>query len=147
MTDTAAAPRVLFVCVRNGGKSQMAAGLMRHTAARSGFAVEVSSAGTNAGPSLNAQSVASLAQIGVDISDQRTHQLTEQDVRNADLVVVLGSEAQVKPAGRSPVEVWETDEPSMRGIEGMERMSLIRDDIAKRVDDLVRRLRGADPAR
>ncbi|WP_309225651.1 low molecular weight phosphatase family protein [Quadrisphaera sp. INWT6] len=131
---------MLFVCVRNGGKSQMAAGLMRHAAAQHGLAVQISSAGTEAGTKLNAQSVESLAEIGVDISTARTHQLTADDVRAADLVVVLGGEARVEPAEGTPVEVWETDEPSTRGIEGMERMRLVRDDIAARVEDLIGRL-------
>jgi arsenate-mycothiol transferase len=129
-------PRVLFVCVKNAGKSQMAAGLMRRAA---GTAVDVDSAGTRAGEALNAQSVASLAEVGVDISDQHPKQLTEELVGGADLVVVLGTEARVEP-GPTPIEVWETDEPSTRGIEGVERMRLVRDDIARRVDDLARRL-------
>lgn len=140
--ETAAGPRVLFVCVRNGGKSQMAAGLMSHAAQQRGLAVRVSSAGTEAGTKLNAQSVASLAEVGVDISAERTHQLTEDDVRAADLVVVLGSEARVDPLDGTLVEVWETDEPSTRGIEGMERMRLVRDDIDRRVEDLLDRLEG-----
>lgn len=134
MTTT---PRVLFVCVKNGGKSQMAAGLMRATA---GSAVDVDSAGTKAGSALNAQSVASLAEVGVDISGQHPKQLTADMVRSADLVVVLGSEAQVDSSGGTPVEVWETDEPSLRGIEGAERMALVRDDIAARVGQLYQRL-------
>ncbi|PWJ52538.1 arsenate-mycothiol transferase [Quadrisphaera granulorum] len=133
-------PHVLFVCVRNGGKSQMAAGLMRHAAEQRGLELQVSSAGTQAGDKLNTQSVASLAEVGVDISAERTHQLTDDDVRAADLVVVLGKEAHVEPVDGTPVQVWETDEPSTRGIEGMERMALIRDDIAARVQELVDRL-------
>lgn len=142
-TAASSGPRVLFVCVRNGGKSQMAAGLMRHAAAAHGVAADVASAGTRAGQALNAQSVASLAEVGVDIADQRTHQLTDDDLRGADLVVVLGAEAQVEAVDGTPVEVWETVEPSARGIEGMERMRLVRDDIATRVEELVRRLPGA----
>ncbi|WP_432514977.1 arsenate-mycothiol transferase ArsC [Kineococcus sp. SYSU DK001] len=134
------APRVLFVCVKNGGKSQMAAGLLRRAARRARLDVEVDSAGTRAGSALNAQSVQSLREVGVDISDQAPKQLSEDMVRDADLVVVLGSEAQVEPVGGTPVEVWETDEPSLRGIEGAPRMALVRDDIAARVDDLTRRL-------
>lgn len=133
-------PRVLFVCVRNGGKSQMAAGLMRRSADRHGLGLQVSSAGTRAGEELNPQAVASLAEIGIDISRARTHQLTDDDVRAADLVVVLGGEAHVESVDGTPVEVWETDEPSTRGIEGMERMRLVRDDIAARVEDLLGRL-------
>jgi arsenate-mycothiol transferase len=130
-------PRVLFVCVKNGGKSQMAAGLMRHAA---GAAVAVDSAGTKAGDKLNAQSVESLAEVGVDISGERTQQLTNDLVRAADLVVVLGGEAKVEPVDGTPVEVWETDEPSTRGIEGMERMRLVRDDIQRRVSALKSRI-------
>jgi arsenate-mycothiol transferase len=130
-------PSVLFVCVRNGGKSQMAAGLMRHAA---GGRVVASSAGTDAGTKLNAQAVAALAEAGTDISDQRPRQLSAQMVADADLVVVLGREAVVEPAGGTPVETWETDEPSERGIEGMERMRLVRDDIAARVENLLERL-------
>jgi len=130
-------PHVLFVCVKNGGKSQMAAGLMRATA---GAAVEVDSAGTKVGSALNAQSVQSLREVGVDISDQTPRQLTDEMVRAADLVVVLGAEAQVESVNGTPVEVWETDEPSTRGIEGVERMTLIRDDIAARVAELQQRL-------
>ena len=137
---SAEGPRVLFVCARNGGKSQMAAGLMRHAVEQRGLAVQVSSAGTQAGMKLNAQSVECLAEVGVDISTARTHQLTEDDVRAADLVVVLGGEARVEPVDGTPVEAWETDEPSTRGIEGMERMRLVRDDIAARVEELVGRL-------
>lgn len=129
-------PHVLFVCVKNGGKSQMAAGLMR----RATGDVVVESAGTRAGTALNALSVRSLAEVGVDISHETPRQLTPDLVRAADLVVVLGSEARVEPVDGTPVEVWETDEPSTRGIEGDERMTLIRDDIAARVDELARRL-------
>jgi len=131
---------VLFVCVRNSGKSAMAAGLMRRAAREAGLDVVVDSAGTAAGTAVNAQSVASLREVGVDISGHTPRQLTEEAVREADLVVVLGSEARVDPVGGTPVEVWETDEPSARGIEGAARMALVRDDVAARVDDLVRRL-------
>ena len=130
-------PTVLFVCVKNGGKSQMAAGLMRRAA---GDAVTVESAGTRAGAELNALSVQSLAEVGVDIGAERPKQLTDDLVRAADLVVVLGDEARVEPVDGTPVEVWETDEPSRRGIEGVERMRLVRDDIAQRVQDLAARL-------
>ncbi|MGQ7295932.1 hypothetical protein [Quadrisphaera sp. KR29] len=84
----------------------------------------------------------SLAEVGVDTSSARTHQLTDDDVRAADLVVVLGGEARVEPVGGTPVEVWETDEPSSRGVEGMDRMRLVRDDTAARVEELAGRLAG-----
>ena len=130
------APRVLFVCARNGGGSQMAAALLE---GRAGAAVDVSSAGTDAGTSLNALSVESLREVGIDIGGRRPRQLTAEMVADADLVVVLGREARVEGAG-TPVETWETDEPSERGVEGIERMRLVRDDIAARVDALADRL-------
>jgi arsenate-mycothiol transferase len=132
---------VVFVCVSNGGKSQMAAGLMRSlTADLAGAQFVIDSAGTQPGTSLNAESVAALAEVGVDIGDQAPNALTPQMVRDADLVVVLGREAQVEPVDGTPVEVWDTDEPSLRGIEGTQRMRLIRDDIAARVRALVETL-------
>jgi len=130
------AHRVLFVCARNGGKSQMAAALLE---ARAGAAADATSAGTDAGSSLNAVSVASLLEVGVDITGRRPRQLTAAMVADADLVVVLGREARVEGTG-TPVETWETDEPSQRGIEGIERMRLVRDDIAVRVHALADRL-------
>jgi arsenate-mycothiol transferase len=131
-------PHVLFVCVKNGGKSQMAAGLMRKSA---GDTVTVDSAGTRPGTAVNALSAQVLLEVGVDITDRTTQQLTDDMVAAADRVVVLGRDAQVASVGGTPVEVWDTDEPSERGIEGVERMRLVRDDIARRVDELAAQLR------
>jgi arsenate-mycothiol transferase len=97
-------PAVLFVCVKNGGKSQMAAGLMRKL---SGGSLHVHSAGTKPGTDINELSAQSLAEVGIDISDE------------------------------SPKAI---DEPSDRGIGGIERMRLVRDDIARRVTDLMARI-------
>lgn len=130
-------PSVLFVCVKNGGKSQMAAGLMRHLV---GDSVEVESAGTRPGTSLNALSVEVLAEVGVDIAEQRTQLITTEMVADADLVITLGREAVVEAPEGTALENWDTDEPSERGIEGVERMRLVRDDIAARVGDLAARL-------
>ena len=130
-------PRVLFVCVKNGGKSQMAAGLMRHHAAET---VQVQSSGTRAGTKLNELSIASLAEVGVDITGEQPKPITEDDVRAADLVVTLGREAQVEQVPGTRFENWDTDEPAERGIEGMERMRLVRDDIDHRVQQLLSRL-------
>ena len=148
MTDptlTAARPSVLFVCVKNGGKSQMAAGLM---AQRAGDAVEVHSAGTQPGRAVNGLSAAALAEVGVDISGKTPQPVTEQMVRDADVVVTLGREAHVEQVPGTAFENWDTDEPSERGIDGIERMRLVRDDIRRRVDDLYGRLtdQAAHPA-
>ena len=130
-------PAVLFVCVKNGGKSQMAAALMRHHA---GDAVEVHSAGTEpaVGRPMNAESVAALAEVGADMSGGTAKGVDDEVMRRADRVVVLGTAARLDPVDgmRATIEVWETDEPNLRGIDGAERMALIRDDIAARVDAL-----------
>lgn len=131
---TGGVPSVLFVCVKNGGKSQMAAGLMRKAA---GNAVTVRSAGTRPGDTINELSAQTLLEIGIDISDQQPRQLTDALVSDADRVIVLGLDAHVESLDGTPIEVWDTDEPSARGIEGLQRMRLVRDDIARRVDALL----------
>ncbi|MEC5185036.1 arsenate-mycothiol transferase [Cryobacterium sp. MP_3.1] len=136
MTETRI-PSVLFVCQKNGGKSQMAAALMR---AAAGDGVEVFSAGTKPAAALNAQSVQSLAELGIGVRDERPKALTAAMVAAADVVVILGTEAQVDEVAGTRFETWITDEPSERGIEGMERMRLVRDDIRARVDELRARL-------
>lgn len=136
MTETHT-PSVLFVCQKNGGKSQMAAALLR---AAAGDSVTVHSAGTKPGVALNAQSVESLTELGISVGDERPKAITAAMVADADIVVVLGSEAQVDEVAGTKFETWITDEPSERGIEGMERMRLVRDDIRARVEELRTRL-------
>jgi arsenate-mycothiol transferase len=126
-------PSVLFVCVKNGGKSQMAAGLMDKVA---GDSVTTASAGSKPGSAVNDLSAQVLAEIGVDISQNVPRQITVEDQKKADLVVILGSEAQVDEVEGTLYERWETDEPSDRGIDGIERMRLVRDDILDRVTTL-----------
>lgn len=126
-------PSVLFVCVRNSGKSQMAAGLMRHLA---GDRVQVSSAGTDPGAALNALSVEALLEVGVDVTDEHPKPVTAEMVRAADLVVTLGLVVTLDHVPGTRFETWDTDEPSTRGIDGMARMRLIRDDINARVQQL-----------
>lgn len=126
-------PSVLFVCVKNAGKSQMAAALMRKVA---GDTVDVYSAGTTPGTAVNALSAQSLAEGGVDVTDQSPKPIDPQVVRDVDVVVTLGREAHVQPIEGTRFENWDTDEPSERGIDGIARMRLLRDDIAARVADL-----------
>jgi arsenate-mycothiol transferase len=126
-------PAVLFVCSKNGGKSQLAAGLMNQLANGN---VTVYSAGTRPGKSLNPQAVESLTELGIDISSEHPKPVTEDVLDVVDAVIVLGTEAKLEPREGTRFEVWETDEPSERGIEGMERMRLVRDDIRSRVRDL-----------
>ncbi|MFE4543411.1 low molecular weight phosphatase family protein [Arthrobacter sp. NPDC056727] len=132
-------PSVLFVCSKNGGKSQLAAGLMNQLA---GGDVTVYSAGTKPGTSLNPQAVECLTELGVDISGEHPKPVTDEVLDAVDVVVVLGTEAKLEPHAGTRFEVWETDEPSERGIEGMERMRLLRDDIRARVQKLHAELNG-----
>ena len=130
-------PSVLFVCVKNGGKSQMAAGLMKLEV---GDSVTVTSAGTKPGSAVNALSAEVLQDLGADITAEEPTLLTEDDMRAAGNVVVIGTEAQVPEVDGVHVEVWETDEPSLRGIEGRARIELVRDDIHSRIKELKQRL-------
>ncbi|MGA7206091.1 MAG: low molecular weight phosphatase family protein [Specibacter sp.] len=130
-------PGVLFVCVKNGGKSLMAGGLMRHVA---GDAVTVHTAGTKPGAALNAQSVESLAELGINVSGEQTKAITVDMLANVQLIITLGSEAVVDAVPGIEIRNWDTDEPSKRGIEGLERMRLVRDDIQVRVRALAAEL-------
>lgn len=127
-------PSVLFVCVKNGGKSQMAAALMRKAA---GDRIVVHSAGTAPGAALNALSVQALEEVGAPVVGEYPKPIDPQLLSEVDLVVTLGRDARVDAAH---AENWDTDEPSERGIDGIERMRLVRDDIAARVDALAARL-------
>ena len=131
-TPPATRPAVLFVCVKNGGKSQMAAALLEH---RAGDSVEVHSAGTRPGDALNALSAQVIAEVGADMSGGAPTAIAPELLARVDRVVVLGEEAVVEPVPgmRGTIETWVTDEPSRRGIEGEERMRLVRDDIDRRV--------------
>ena len=135
-------PSVLYVCVKNGGKSQMAAALMRQIA---GDAVEVHSAGTRPGSSLNEESRRAVAEVGATFEGEHPKALDAALLDSVDRVVVLGTEAVLPRTGRAPVEVWEIDEPSLRGIEGEERMRLVREDILRRVREQAREW-GVEPA-
>ncbi|MGF4045596.1 arsenate-mycothiol transferase ArsC [Paenarthrobacter nitroguajacolicus] len=130
-------PAVLFVCSKNGGKSQLAAGLMRDLAEDD---VTVYSAGTKPAESLNSQAVESLTELGIDVTGEYPKPVTDEVLNSVDAVIVLGTEAKLEPVEGTRFEIWETDEPSKRGIEGMERMRLIRDDIKTRVQSLYRDL-------
>ena len=137
MSESDRTPSVLFVCVKNGGKSQMAAGLMTKVA---GDTVQVYSAGTKPGTAVNDLSAQALAEVGVDITGNTPTLIDPQLVRDVDLVITLGREARVDPVVGTRFENWDTVEPSERGIDGIERMRLVRDDIAARVADLLDRM-------
>lgn len=133
-------PSVLFICVSNAGKSQMAEALMR---ARVGTSAHIHSAGTNPKGAVNQQSAESVARTGASMDGATSQAIDPELLRTVDRVIILGGEAQVEPiAGmRAPqIERWITVEPSNDGVDGAERMDLIRDDISRRVDRLAEEL-------
>ena len=128
MSDT---PSVLFVCVHNAGRSQMAAGWLRHLG---GGAVEVRSAGSIPGDQVNPSAVAAMAEVGIDISDQRPKVLTTEAVESSDVVITMGcgDACPILPGKR--YEDWALDDPAQTDLDGVRR---IRDEIAGRVRRLV----------
>ncbi len=110
---------------------------MRATASET---VDIYSAGTAPGTAINALAAESLLEVGVDISGENPQPIDPQLVRKVDIVGTLGREATVDPVPGTLFENWDIDEPSKRGIDGIERMRLVRDDITARVDSLAARL-------
>ena len=129
MTDTR--PAVLFVCVHNAGRSQMAAGYLQHLA---GDKVEVLSAGSQPSESVNAAAVAAMAEEGIDIAGERPTLLTDSAVQTADVVVTMGcgDECPFFPGKR--YEDWVLDDPA--GLP-LEEVRPIRDEIRRRVERLI----------
>jgi arsenate-mycothiol transferase len=115
----------------------MAAGLMRKAA---GDTVEVFSAGTNPGTQINPLSAQTLLEVGIDIRTEKPQPIDPKLVASVDLVVTLGREATLDPVDGTAFVNWDTDEPSLRGIDGIERMRLIREDITTRVQQLTQEL-------
>lgn len=125
----------------------MAAALMRMYAAEH---IEVHSAGTAPGSALNRQSVSAIEEVGAHVCDEHPKPIDPDLISAADRVVLLGSEVNLPPEVEVAMEPgnitrWVTDEPSRRGIEGMDRMRLILADIDARVRDLRDELLGIQP--
>ena len=123
----AARPSVLFVCVHNAGRSQMAAAYTHHL---SGGAVEVRSAGSAPADQVNPAAVAAMAEVGIDITGQSPKVLTADAVRVSDVVVTMGcgDSCPIFPGKR--YEDWELEDPAGKGVESVRP---IRDDIEQRV--------------
>ena len=115
----------------------MAAALMRQLA---GAQVEVHSAGTAPGDQLNALSVQALDEVGAGTEGEAPKPIDPELLARMDVVVTLGEDARVGPVPGPRFETWLTEEPSERGIDGIERMRLVRDDIAARVQVLAAEL-------
>ena len=131
MTDR---PTVLFVCVHNAGRSQMAAGYLR---ALGGDSVEVLSAGSAPGSTVNPVAVEVMAEEGIDISGAIPALLTTESVRESDVVITMGcgDACPVFPGKR--YEDWVLDDPAGQGIDSVRR---IRDEIRGRVVRLLEEL-------
>ena len=124
-------PGVLFVCVHNAGRSQMAAGLLQHLA---GDRIEVRSAGTAPRDQINPAAAEAMAEIGIDISAAKPKILTDNAVEASDVVITMGCGDTCPYYPGVSYRDWELDDPAGQPIEVVRR---IRDDIAKRVRDLV----------
>jgi protein-tyrosine-phosphatase len=124
-------PAVLFLCVHNAGRSQMAAGWLRHLA---GDAVEVFSAGSNPGQGVNPAAVEAMAEVGVDISTGHPQRWTDEIARAADVIVTMGcgDACPVYPGTR--YEDWEVTDPAGQPVEVVRG---VRDDIERRVRALL----------
>ena len=127
-------PTVLFVCVHNAGRSQMAAGYMT---ALSGGAVEVRSGGSEPGNAINPTAIAAMAEEGIDISQAVPQLMTTEQVRESDVVITMGcgDVCPIFPGKR--YEDWELTDPAGKGIE---EVRPIRDDIKARIQALLAEL-------
>ena len=131
MTDK---PAVLFLCVHNAGRSQMAAGWLRDLA---GDAVGVYSGGSDPGAGTNPAAVAAMAEVGIDISGEQPRAWTDDDVGAADVVVTMGCGDTCPVLAGKRYEDWELTDPAGQPVEVVRS---VRDDIERRVRDLVARL-------
>lgn len=133
-------PSVLFVCVHNAGRSQMAAGLLAHL---SGGAVEVRSAGSAPAESINPVAVEAMREIGIDITAEQPKVLTDDAVQASDVVITMGcGDACPYFPGRRYLD-WELDDPAGQPLE---KVRPVRDEIRRRVEGLLAEL-GVTPVR
>ncbi len=134
-------PRVLFVCVHNAGRSQMAAALMSH---QSQGRIEVLSAGSEPAEAINPIAVEAMAEMGIDISQGRPKLLRDAEVAESDVVITMGCGDACPVYPGVSYEDWELDDPSGQDLA---TVRVIRDEIKTRVAALVERLlNGQEPA-
>ncbi|MEV7873369.1 arsenate reductase ArsC [Microbacterium sp. NPDC089188] len=130
-------PTVLFVCVHNAGRSQMAAGYLQELA---GDRIDVLSAGSAPKDSINPMAIAAMAEEGIDISANEPKILTVDAVKTSDAVITMGcgDACPIFPGKR--YEDWELDDPAGQDLDAVRR---IRDEIKTRVEGLITSLSGA----
>ena len=125
---------IMFVCVHNAGRAQMAAGFMRELG---GDNVEVLSAGSAPKDSINPVAVEAMSELGIDIANQKPKILTPEAVQQSDVVITMGcgDACPIYPGKR--YEDWALDDPAGQGIEPVR---IIRDEIKARVEGLLREI-------
>jgi arsenate reductase (thioredoxin) len=122
---------VMFVCVHNAGRSQMAHGFLQHLA---GDRVEVRSSGTMPADQVNPSAVAAMAELGIDISKAEPKVLTDEAVRASDYVITMGcGDACPFYPGKTYLD-WKLEDPAGKGVEAVRP---IRDQIKQLVEDLI----------
>jgi arsenate reductase len=135
--QTPGKPTVLFVCVHNAGRSQMAAGWLRHLA---GDSIEVRSAGSEPADRINPVAVEAMREVGIDITAQTPRKLDYATAETSDVLVSMGcGDACPVFPGKRYLD-WDLDDPAGQGIDAVRR---IRDDIKGRVEQLVAEFRAA----
>jgi len=129
-------PEVLFVCVQNAGRSQMAAALLDD---RAGGRLHVRSAGSAPGERINPDVVEAMSELGIDLSKEFPKPMTDEVVRAADAVITMGcgDACPIYPGKR--YEDWQVDDPAELDLEGVRK---VRDEIAGRVEALISELIG-----
>jgi arsenate reductase len=127
-------PSVLFVCIHNAGRSQMAAGFL---AALAGDAIEVRSAGSAPADTVNPAAVQAMAEVGIDISTQNPKILTTEAVEASDVVITMGCGDTCPFYPGKSYRDWVLDDPAGKGVEAVRP---IRDQIKARVEDLIAEL-------
>jgi arsenate reductase len=130
-------PTVMFLCVHNAGRSQMAAGWLQHLA---GGRVDVMSGGSAPASEINDAAVAAMREVGIDISGQRPKSWTEESIGTADVIVTMGcGDACPVYPGKRYLD-WELEDPAGKGVEAVRP---IRDEIERRVRTLLEELDAA----
>lgn len=133
-TATAGRPSVLFVCVHNAGRSQMAAGYLMHL---SNGAVEVRSAGSEPAEQINPNAVQAMAEEGIDISAEQPKILTTEAVQMSDVVVTMGCGDTCPYYPGKRYEDWVLDDPAGKDLA---TVRTVRDQIRSRVESLITQL-------
>lgn len=131
MVDAITTPTVLFVCVHNAGRSQMAAGWLQHLA---GDRVQVLSAGSAPADSINPVAVEAMREVGIDIAANQPKVLTTEAVKDSDVVITMGCGDTCPFFPGKRYEDWVLEDPAGQGIESVRP---IRDEIKSRVETLL----------